>query len=95
MAEKKPSDALVKLARAEDAKKAMAEYHANAAAVDANTERLRALRLAREAAEAAAKPAAAPKRKGAKGTKSAPKAKAAPGKLSDWLTEQKSSGRSS
>jgi hypothetical protein len=89
MAEKKPNDALVKLARAEDAKKAMAEYQANAKAVDANTERLRALRLEREAAEAAApKAAPAPKRKPA-----AKKTKAATGKLSDWLTEQKGSGR--
>jgi hypothetical protein len=89
MAEKKPNDALVKLARAEDAKKAMAEYQANAKAVDANTERLRALRLQREAAEAAApKPAPAPKRKPA-----AKKAKVATGKLSEWLTEQKGSGR--
>jgi len=89
MAEKKPNDALVKLARAEDAKKAMAEYQANAKAVDANTERLRALRLQREAAEAAApKAAPAPKRKPA-----AKKTKAATGKLSEWLTEQKGSGR--
>jgi hypothetical protein len=89
MAEKKPNDALIKLARAEDAKKAMAEYHANAKAVDANTERLRALRLAREAAEAAVpKAAPASKRKPA-----AKKSKTAPGKLSDWLTDQKSSGR--
>jgi len=89
MAEKKPNDALVKLARAEDAKKAMAEYQANAKAVDANTERLRALRLEREAAEAAApKAAPAPKRKPA-----AKKSKAAAGKLSEWLTEQKGSGR--
>ena len=89
MAEKKPNDALDKLARAEDAKKAMAEYQANAKAVDANTERLRALRLQREAAEAAApKPAPATKRKPA-----AKKTKVATGKLSEWLTEQKGSGR--
>jgi hypothetical protein len=89
MAEKKPNDALVKLARAEDAKKAMAEYQANAKAVDANTERLRALRLEREAAAAAApKAAPASKRKPA-----AKKTKAATGKLSEWLTEQKGSGR--
>lgn len=87
MADKKPNDALVKLARAEDAKKAMAEYQANAKAVDANTERLRALRLEREAAAAAApKPVPAPK-------PAAKKTKAATGKLSDWLTEQKGSGR--
>src|SRR5205823_3830866 len=50
MADKKPNDGLVKLQKAEDAKKAMAEYHAAAAAVDANTARLRALRLERDAA---------------------------------------------
>ena len=67
MAEKKPNDPLVKLQKAEDAKKATAEYHAAAAAVDANMARLRALRLEREATGAgpavAVKPA---KRKSAK-----------------------------
>jgi hypothetical protein len=48
MAEKKPHDALRKLAQAEDAKKARAEYDAAAKALDANTARLRALRLERE-----------------------------------------------
>jgi hypothetical protein len=91
MADKKPNDALVKLARAEDAKKAMAEYQAAGKAVDANTERLRALRLEREAAAAAApKIVPAPKRKPA-----GKKTKAASGKLSEWLTEQKGSGRNS
>ena len=66
MADKKPNDGLRKLQQAEDAKKAMAEYQAQAAAVDANTERLRALRLAKEAAEAAAAPAKAVKKKPAK-----------------------------
>jgi hypothetical protein len=37
-----------------DARKAMAEYDAEAVAARKNTERLRALRLARDAAEAAA-----------------------------------------
>ena len=40
MAPNKPNDGLAKLVRAEDAKKAMAEYHQAAAAVDANTLRL-------------------------------------------------------
>lgn len=44
--------------QAEDGRKAMAEYHANAVAVRARTEKLRALRLAQEAAEARNKPAA-------------------------------------
>jgi hypothetical protein len=39
--------------QAEDGRKAMAEYHANAVAVRARMEKLRALRLAQEAAEAA------------------------------------------
>ena len=51
MTDKKPNDGLRKLQQAEDAKKAMAEYRAQTAAVDANTERLRALRLAKEAAD--------------------------------------------
>ena len=87
MADKKPNDALVKLQKAEDAKKAMAEYHAAAAAVDAKTARLRALRLEREAAAANAVPDAKPAKKPAR------KAKAAAGKLADWLQDQKKSGR--
>ena len=57
-----------KMQRAEDGRKAMAEYESEQAAVRAKTERLRALRLARDAeleaaAKAApAKPAAAKKR---------------------------------
>ena len=71
MVEKKPNDPLVKLQKAEDAKKATAEYHAAAAAVDANMERLRALRLERQAAEAGAVPAPKPaKKKPAKKAKS-------------------------
>jgi hypothetical protein len=87
MAEKKPNDGLRKLQQAEDAKKAMAEYHAQAAAIDANTARLRALRLAKEAEEAAAAPAKPAKKKPAK------KAKAESGTLSQWLKDQQSSGR--
>jgi len=91
MAEKKPNDALRKLAQAEDAKKARAEYDAAAKAVDANTARLRALRLEREAAAANAVPDAKP----AKKKTAAKKTKAPAGKLSDWLQDQKGSGRSS
>jgi hypothetical protein len=77
----------------------MAEYEANAAATRAKTEKLRALRLARDAAEAAApKPAAKTKAKAkatATATATATKKKKAPaGKLSDWLDEQADSGRS-
>ena len=88
MAEKKPNDALRKLAQAEDAKKARAEYDAAAKATDANTARLRAMRLEREAAAANAVPEAKPAKK-----KPAKKSKAAAGKLSDWLQDQKGSGR--
>jgi hypothetical protein len=90
MVEKRPNDALRKLQQAEDAKKARAEYDAAAKAQDANTIRLRAMRLEREAAEAAAA-AAAPK--AAKKKPAAKKAKVAVGKLSDWLSDQKGSGR--
>jgi hypothetical protein len=88
MTEKKPNDGLRKLQQAEDAKKAMAEYHAQAAAVDANTERLRALRLAKEAAEAAAAPAKTVKKKSAKkaGEKKSSET------LSQWLKGRESSG---
>ena len=70
MVEKKPNDPLVKLQKAEDAKKATAEYHAAAAAVDANMERLRALRLEREAAESGVTVEAKPAKKKAKKAKS-------------------------
>jgi hypothetical protein len=95
MAPNKPNDGIAKLVRAEDAKKAMAEYQKAAAEVDANTLRLRALRLEREAAEALNKPATPVKGKGAKGTATKKgKAKAAPtGSLSDWLKDRQGSGR--
>jgi len=84
----------IRARQAEDGKKAMAEYEASAAATRAKTEKLKALRLAKEAAEAAApKPPAKSKAKaGAKSTTK--KKKAAPeGKLSDWLEDQTNSGR--
>jgi hypothetical protein len=77
-----------KAQQAKDGKAAMAEYEANAAAVRANTQRLRALRLARDAAAAKIAPTAAPVTK-----KPARKAKSASGKLSDWLQDQHNSGR--
>jgi hypothetical protein len=61
-----------KLQRANDAKQAMAEYEADAVAMRAKTERLRALRLARDVELAAAAKAAAP---AAKKTKAARKPK--------------------
>src|SRR5262245_53917500 len=90
MAEKKASDGLRKLQQAEDAKRAMAEYHAAAAAVDANTARLRALRLAKEAAEAAAAPAKGVKKKPARKAGDKTKAPAA-ANLSQWLKDRESS----
>jgi hypothetical protein len=78
----------IRARQAEDGKKAMAEYEANASATRAKTEKLRALRLAKEAADLAAKPAAKTKASGAKKKKAAPD-----GKLSDWLESQTDSGR--
>ena len=43
-----------KMRQAEDNKKAMSDYHIEAAATRAKTERLKALRLAKEAADVAA-----------------------------------------
>ncbi len=77
-----------KVQRANDAKKAMADYEAEAAAMRAKTARLRALRLARDAELAAAAPAAPAK------TKSVRKKKAAPTTtLSDWLDGETKAGR--
>ena len=96
-----------KLQRAEDGKKAMSEYEAEGIAVRAKTERLRALRLARDAAEAAAAPpkksagkkkSAATKKGSAKGSakggaKGGAKGKAA--SLSGFLEDQDGGGRRS
>lgn len=74
---------LAKLQRANDAKKAASEYEAEAAAVRAKTEKLKALRLARDAA--APPPPAVKKRKS--------KTKGKSGSLSDWLDGQAKEGR--
>jgi len=82
----------IRARQAEDGKKAMAEYEASAAATRVKTEKLRALRLAKEAAEAAApKPVKVKAKAGAKSAKS--KKKVPEGKLSDWLDDQAESGR--
>jgi len=73
-----------KIQRANDAKKATSEYEATAAALRQKTERLKALRLARDAAAPAP---AAPKRKA--------KTKKSTGSLSDWLDGQAKEGRQS
>jgi hypothetical protein len=87
MAEKsKKNEAYVqfaKLQRAEDAKKATSEYETTAAALRAKTERLRALRLERDAAAPKATPA--PKRKS--------KSKGSGSSLSDFLDGQAKEGR--
>lgn len=72
-----------KLQRANDAKKAASDYETAAAATRAKTERLKALRLARDAAAPKPEPAA-PKRKGKKKPE---------GSLSDWLDGQAKEGR--
>jgi hypothetical protein len=77
---------LAKIQRANDAKKALSDYEIEAAAVRAKTERLRALRLARDAAAPKATATAA----GAKGKK-----KGKPGPLSDWLEGEAKEGRRS
>jgi hypothetical protein len=90
---KNPTEAqALKARRDADGKKAMAEYEAHAEAVRAKTERLRALRLARDAAL----PPPAPKVAKAKspGAKSTKVKKSDPGKLTDWIKTQQDSGRS-
>jgi hypothetical protein len=92
-----------KAQRAEDGRKAMTEYESEAAATRAKTERLRALRLARDAAgiPPPAKPKAA--KKAAAGTTKAGAAKKAPAKkkskketstLSEWMDNERKDGRS-
>lgn len=71
-----------KLQRANDAKKATLDYENEAAAMRAKTERLKALRLARDAA--APPPQAAPKRKAKKKDT---------GTLSEFLAGQEKEGR--
>jgi len=61
-----------KLQKANDAKQAMSEYEAEAAAVRAKTVQLRALRLARDADLAAAAAAAPPKKPARKKKVAAP-----------------------
>ncbi len=93
---KNPTEAqALKAKREADGKKAMAEYEANAEAVRAKTEKLRALRLARDAAMPPPAPKAAKtKSSGSKaGGKSAKAKKEDPGKLSDWIKNQQDSGR--
>jgi len=73
-----------KAQRAHDAKKATSEYETAAKALRAKTDRLKALRLARDAAAPPQQPAPA-KRRG--------KNKGKSGSLSDWLDGQAKDGR--
>jgi hypothetical protein len=73
-----------KIQRAEDAKKATSDYETAAVALRAKTERLKALRLARDAAAPQPVPAA-PKRKAKK--------KGDTGSLSAWLDGEAKEGR--
>jgi hypothetical protein len=86
----KASAEVRKAQQAEDGKKAMLDYEAQAAALRAKTEKLRAMRLARDAAA----PPVAAKTKKAPAKKSAKAAKAKSRPLSDWLDEQRKDGRS-
>jgi hypothetical protein len=74
---------------AQDARSGKAERDATAKAVLDNMAKLKALRLAREAAERP-RPVAAPKKAAAKSKK--PSGEKAPA-LTDWLASQQSGGR--
>jgi hypothetical protein len=87
----KASAELRKLAQVEDGKKAMLDYEAQAAAMRARTDKLRALRLARDAAAPTAPAKTSAKATAAK--KPAKASKAKPRALSDWLSDQKKDGR--
>jgi hypothetical protein len=77
-----------KLHRAEDAKKATSEYETAATALRAKTERLRALRLARDAELAAVPKPSTPAKKTVMRKK-----KTSAGSLSDWLAGEAKAGR--
>jgi hypothetical protein len=73
-----------KLQRADDAKKAMLDYETAAVALRKKTERLKALRMARDAAAPETPQPAAPKQKAAKKSKRS---------LSEFLAGQAKEGR--
>jgi hypothetical protein len=75
---------------AQDARSGKAERDATAKAVLDNMAKLKALRLAREAAEPQLAPAAKAARKAPAGTK---RSKEKPVALSDWLANQQNGGR--
>lgn len=104
--DKKPEAPALRKARQEqDAKKAMAEYEAEAIAIREKTARLRALRLAREAETAGLEPKRKPPvrkttsgagmsgRSGSTTGKRGKADKRPTGTLADWLNQQNRSGR--
>ena len=76
-----------KAQRAEEGKKAMAEYESAAVALRTKTERLKALRLEKEAADGLMPDEPAAKKKPAR------KAKEKPASLSGWMKDQSDGGR--
>jgi DUF4097 and DUF4098 domain-containing protein YvlB len=78
-----------KLQRAEEAKKNLSDHEAGEAAIAAKTARLRAERLARDAALALTSPPVSVKKRAAKKTKAKTES------LSNWLNSRDSSGRKS
>jgi hypothetical protein len=92
MAEKSDKDVaqgqFAKLQKANEAKQAVAEYEAEAAAMRAKTARLRALRLERDAELAASRPPA-PARKSPAKKKAASKPV---GTLADWIKSREDGG---
>jgi hypothetical protein len=78
-----------KLQKANEAKQAVADYEADAIALRAKTAKLRELRLARDAEEAALRPPA-PAAKGAAKKKAA--RKPAAGNLADWMKAREDGG---
>jgi Mg-chelatase subunit ChlI len=88
-AEQRAEVAAKKAQKAAEGEKAMAQYEADARAVRAKTERLRALRLAKEAADTPApKPA-----KAAKSSKAGKQSAKKGVPLESWLSSQKGEGR--
>lgn len=75
-----------------DGDKSLPQYEIENRAVRANMEKLRALRLAREATEAASAPAKTVRKAGKRTVGAKPEKKAAPAKLSDWLADQRKGG---
>ena len=80
-----------KTQQAIEGKQAMAQYEADAVATRKKTERLKALRLARDAEEAAAQPVTPAKKK--KVAKKAKPSKVRSASLSEWWKDQKEDGR--